>query len=185
LYEGGSTHFGPATLPAYQQEFAKLGAAIASGSPTPSEAEAPDLRDRVWSFDPLARLHDSPGRRRAFGDVVRPPDATYRPDETVEVEFQSANPSNDTRNGSTFLQIQYEDANGWRTIATDDDWETAFKWRRHSLTASRATIRWHIPFSAASGSYRIVHHGTALTYDGEEIEFTGTTRTFLVATTPG
>ncbi|MEI8080562.1 MAG: neutral/alkaline non-lysosomal ceramidase N-terminal domain-containing protein [Actinomycetes bacterium] len=184
LYEGGSTHFGPATLPAYQQEFAKLGAAITSGSPTPSDVEPPDLRDRVWSVDPLRRLYDSPGRRHGFGDVVRGPDACYGPDDMVEVTFHSANPSNDTRNGSTFLEVQHQDNGQWLTVATDDDWETAFKWRRHSPTTSRATIRWHIPSSAVAGTYRIVHNGTARMSDGEHVEFTGATHPFEVSATP-
>lgn len=180
LYEGGSTHFGPATLPAYQQEFAKLGTALADGSATPSTAAPPDLRNHTWTFDPEAKIRDRCQPGHEFGDVARQPQRTYCAGEMVEAQFHSANPSNDTRNGSTFLEIQRREDAAWRTIASDDDWNTAFKWRRRTLRSSQVTVWWHIPADAQPGNYRIVHNCDANLHEANSVEFTGATRTFEV-----
>lgn len=185
LYEGGSTHFGPGTLPAYQQEYEKIAAAMSAGEPTPSLAESPDLSDSVWIWEPTLKIRDSPMRGRSFGDVLTQPYGLYRPEEIAEAEFCTANPSNDTRNGSTFLKVQRAaggiDGGEWVTVATDDDWETMFHWRRGiNPMTSRARISWRIPPGTEPGTYRFVHYGKARTAGGE-IDFEGTSDSFAVS----
>ena len=179
LYEGASTHFGAATLPAYQQEYRKIADALAAGRPTPSAVEAPDLAANVWTFDPQSRIYDVPMRGRNFGDVAKQPKSTYAGGDIVEAEFHSACPSNDTRNGSTFAEVQRCVDGEWRSIATDDDWDTMFHWKRLMLGISRARISWRVPESATPGSYRIVHNGNARNRQGT-IAFSGTTQEFAV-----
>src|SRR6266511_4669164 len=72
-YEGASTHFGRWTLPAYQQEFAALAAAVRTGEPTPSAVAPAHLAGRRRPARAAGRVLDAvpPGRR--FGDVVRQP----------------------------------------------------------------------------------------------------------------
>lgn len=184
-YEGGSTHFGPCTLPAYQQEFAAIASALAAGEPTPSSVEPPDLSKNTWSVDPLRHVPDRPGRGRSFGDVTREPKPEYGTGEVVEVEFASACPSNNTRNGSTFLEVQRLEVDGeWHTFATDDDWSTLFRWRRAPFplsTSSRALVAWSTQPSTPIGTYRIVHNGDARRPgDVQSRPFIGTTRPFTL-----
>lgn len=180
LYEGGSTHFGPATLPAYQQEFNSLARAMAAGVATAGAVSRPDLSETVRVFDPAARIPDSPGPGRQFGDVTSEPAATYPlgRNTIVEATFVSANPSNDPRNGGTFLEVQLASGNDWTTVASDDDWGTIFRWRRVVAGVSRANVWWHVPADASPGSYRIVHHGTRRDTSGDLLPFNAVTRTF-------
>jgi neutral ceramidase len=48
-YEGGSTLYGPNTLSAYQQEYAKLAAALAQGLSYPAGPSPPDLANKTVS----------------------------------------------------------------------------------------------------------------------------------------
>lgn len=179
LYEGGSTHFGPATLPAYQQEFASLADALANDKPVLSTVEAPDLRNRIWSVDPVKFISDTASNDKPFGFVLVQPRPQHKPGDIVTATFVSASPNNDTRNTGTFLEIQRRDGDSWLTIATDDHWNTRFHWRRRVLGHSRATIEWLIPKDAEIGEYRILHHGTAATKSGAE-RFTGMSSSFQV-----
>ncbi len=185
-YEGASTHFGPATLPAYQQEFVALAAELVAGTVTRSELMAPDMREHIWSIDPFKCLPDRPGRGKAFGDVTRQPATNYHPGDVVVAEFVSACPSNNTRHGSSFLQIQELGHDGqWRTVATDDDWNTLFQWRRVPIPASaysRARVMWSTKLSTPPGTYRIVHHGDSRATGNEASSspFTGTTDSFTL-----
>ncbi|MER0245659.1 neutral/alkaline ceramidase [Streptomyces sp. HSW2009] len=181
-YEGASTHFGRYTLPAYQQEFAQLARALKTGEPTPSRVRPPWLGDRQLSLNPGPVL-DAPPLGREFGDVRDEPAAGYRPGERATATFYTGHPANDVRAGGTFLEVQRRDpqaTGGWRTVATDDDWSTTYRWRRAYLAVSTATVTWDVPREATPGTYRIVHHGDARSLDGTRTSFTGTSRTFTV-----
>jgi neutral ceramidase len=181
LYEGASTHFGRATLPAYQQELARLADDLRSGTVSSSTVEPPDLSGRQHVRNPAARLPDTapPGRR--IGDVIAQPAPTNRTGDTVTASFYSACPNNDTRNGSTFCEVQRDTDDGWQTVADDNDWSTMFGWKRLFLTVSRARITWTIPHDAPAGTYRIVHHADARDRAGTVTAVTGTTEPFHVS----
>lgn len=191
-YEGGSTHFGPATLPAYEQEFARLAADLAaetddeagSGSgPKPWDRPGPpDLREYAWTATLVQRPIDRPGRDREFGGVLSQPQSECPAGTTARAEFVAACPSNDTRNGSSFALIQRLADNGtWRTVATDDDWNTLFRWTRTGYGTSRATICWATTPSTPRGTYRIVYQGDAIVERGSSpVPITGCTDPFTV-----
>ena len=60
---------------------------------------------------------------------------------------------------------------GWKTIATDGDWNTTVRWRFEG-DSMVATLSWHIPTDIDAGEYRVIHLG----YDPEGIEFRGVSR---------
>jgi len=185
LYEGASTHFGRATLPAYQQELAQLADDLRTGTPSANTVEPPDLSHRQHVRNPAARLPDTapPGRR--IGDVITQPAPANRTGDTVTASFYSACPNNDTRNGSTFCEVQRDTADGWKTVADDNDWTTMFGWKRLFLTVSRAQITWAIPRDTPAGTYRIVHHADARDRSGTITTVTGTTEPFRVDAAAG
>ena len=179
-YEGGETQFGRYTLSAYLQEFAALAAAMSSGrrigrgpAPVDKSALQPDLVPPVPADRPI------PGRR--YGDVLREPDATYRPGSTVTVQFVGAHPNNDFRHGRTYLEVQRRTGSEWTTVADDNDWSTEFRWARPSgsTDTSRITITWRSP-TDASGMYRIRYFGDSRDANGSTRPVSGTSRTFRV-----
>jgi neutral ceramidase len=169
-YEGASTHFGRWTLPAYQQEFGALADALREGAPTPSAVRQPDLagRQRVAG---TARTPDL----APAGQVIRAPRESYRRGEVAVATFHAGNPSNDTRRGGTFLEVQRAGTGGWLTVASDDDWDTVFRWQRALVGWSTARVAWRIPPGAEPGRYRLVHHG-----DVRGRSYTGVSRQFTV-----
>ncbi len=78
--------------------------------------------------------------------------------------------------------MQRLDGGQWRTVATDSDWSTVYRWNRAYLAVSHAEISWQVPVDALAGTYRIVHHGDAKNLLGRVSAFTGTSRTFTVQT---
>ncbi|WP_017973340.1 neutral/alkaline ceramidase [Actinopolyspora halophila] len=179
-YEGGHTMFGRWSLPAYQQEFARIASDLATG------AESAD--------GPSAELNPGGGRVRLqpgvvvdapppggdFGDVLEPPGRNYTRGERVRVVFASAHPNNNRRGGDSFLLVQRRAPGGWSTVADDGDWSTEYHWARKGIAASTATIVWTVPSGAESGEYRIVHRGDAKEPGGRIREFAGTSASFRV-----
>jgi neutral ceramidase len=178
-YEGASTHFGRYTLPAYQQELAKLAAALRDGLPTPSAVSPPWLGDNQLSAK-AGPVLDTPPLGRRFGDPATQPAAEYRRGQQVTAVFYTGHPNNNLRDEGTFLEVQRLDGTAWRTVATDNDWATVYRWNREYLGVSTAHITWTIPADAAAGQYRIVHAGDFRNLLGTITPFTGTSRTFTV-----
>lgn len=178
-YEGATTHFGRYTGPAYAQELAKLAAALRDGQPTSSTVRPPSLTDRQLSVRPGIVL-DSPPIGKKFGDVLVQPATSYHPGEQVETAFVTGHPGNNLRNEGTYLEVQRSDGGQWRTVTTDSDWSTIYRWTREYLGVSTAKISWRLPADTTAGTYRIVHHGDARSLFGKISTFTGTSRTFTV-----
>ncbi|SDK55884.1 neutral ceramidase [Actinopolyspora mzabensis] len=179
-YEGGHTMFGRWSLPAYQQEFARLAADMAAdrdSEPGPSPAGNPE-GGRV-RLQPGV-VFDSPPVGREFGEVLEQPQEHYRRGGTARVVFASAHPNNDLHRDGSYLLVQRRSADGWVTVADDGDWSTRFHWARRGVTASTVTVSWTIPPDAAEGEYRVVHHGAAKAVTGAITAFTGTSRKFRV-----
>lgn len=180
-YEGASTLFGRYTLPAYQQEFAKLARSIRRGRqlPDPGPAAPPPTATLGIAAPPTP---DSPGNGREFGDVETQPDPSYRPGDRVTAVFVTGHPRNDLRRGGTFLEVQRRVDGRWRRVLDDDDWATRFEWAATDPVSgqSRATIHWDVAQGARPGVYRIVHRGAARGLTGDVRQFTGATRPFRV-----
>lgn len=178
-YEGGSTLFGRWELPALQQVFAGLATAMRDGTPVPLGTLPPDYSARHARAPKRAKA-DAPGNGTAFGDLLRPPRASYRPGEQVSVELVGANPNNNLHHGSTYLEVQREAGSKWQTIADDGDWSTKFHWRASRRGVSTIKITWDIPEDVPTGRYRIVYHGDRATASGSVHAFDSATPAFDV-----
>jgi neutral ceramidase len=179
-YEGGSTLFGRNTLPAYQQEFAKLAASLRAGTPlepgaTPTEPPFTGINLQTGVvFDDKAPWH-------SFGQVLTQPASTYARGQTAAAVFVTGHPKNDLRRNATFLEVQRLVDGAWSRHADDGDWSTRYRWQREGVANSNATITWTIPADTPAGTYRIVHHGNWKSgWTGAITPFTGVTRTFTV-----
>ncbi|MDE2402818.1 MAG: neutral/alkaline ceramidase [Burkholderiales bacterium] len=178
-YEGGSTLFGPWTLPAYVQELDKLAHDMATGAPTSNPLRPRDLSCCQMNFQ-TGVVMDTPSIGRTFGSVLTDAAASYRTGDTVSVRFQSGHPKNNLRRNGTFLEVQKLTPTGWIRVADDGDWSTHYHWDRLFATASSANISWTIAPDTAPGTYRIVHHGDAKSLLGKITPLQGISRSFQV-----
>lgn len=176
-YEGGSTHFGRWTLPAYLQELDRLAQDMKAGRDTPITLRTRDLSDHGTDVQPGVVL-DTPAMGHAFGDVLEAPMHSYQAGQTVRVVFSSGSPRNHLRRGGSYLEVQRLDQARWVRVADDGDWSTTYRWERSGLSASTASIEWTIPAGTPPGRYRIVHHGDAKGWNGQVKAFTGTSPSF-------
>lgn len=180
-YEGASTHFGPWELSAMMQIFHSLAIAlrdekaIAVG-PTPEDLSASQINMQTGVvFD------DKPFGKN-FGDVKQDIQLSYRPGEQVEVVFWGGHPKNNARIGQTFLKVQQLENKTWKTIRTDNDWDTEYHWARSGIAESLVTIVWRIPKDMAPGQYRIIHEGEWKSGWSHRIyTYAGTSSVFFVA----
>lgn len=178
-YEGAATHFGRYTQGAYAQELAKLAAALRDGRATPSAVQPPSLAQNRISVRPGVVL-DTPPLGKKFGSVITEPNASYARGAAVRVDFVTGQPDNNLRDEGTFVEVQRQTGTTWKTVSTDSEWQTIYRWKREYLGISTAQITWTIPVATSAGTYRIVHHGDAKSLFGTITPFTGTSRTFTV-----
>ncbi|MDQ0982943.1 neutral/alkaline ceramidase [Streptomyces sp. V2I9] len=181
-YEGGSTLYGRYTLPAYQQEYARIADSLRAGTALERGVAPPDESGRQFTFQ-TGVVYDNPPSGRAFGAVLKAPERSYARGSTATAEFATGHPKNNVRRGSTFLEVQRLENGTWKRVLDDGDWETTYRWTRlDGLTGtSKATITWKIAPDTAPGSYRIVHHGDAKSLLGRITPFTGATEAFTVS----
>ncbi|MEU5450692.1 MULTISPECIES: neutral/alkaline ceramidase [Streptomyces] len=180
-YEGGSTLYGRYTLPAYQQEYARIADSLRAGTALDRGTAPPDESGRQFTFQ-TGVVYDNPPSGKSFGSVLKAPEGSYARGSTATAEFATGHPKNDVRRGSTFLEVQRLENGTWKRVLDDGDWETTYRWTRlNGLTGtSKATITWRIAPDTAPGAYRIVHHGDAKSLLGKITPFTGATGTFTV-----
>jgi neutral ceramidase len=183
-YEGASTHFGPYTLAAYQQEFSRLAAALRDGLPVASGPAPRDLSGEQTSIQTGVAFDDKP-LLASFGSVIENARTSYTRGQTARVTFWGGHPKNDPKIQSSYLQVQRKSGTSWVTVARDWDWETKYTWERDNclptLACSRVTIEWKIPQNATPGTYRIRHDGHWKSgWDGKISPYTGFSRQFLV-----
>ncbi|KAM9336979.1 neutral ceramidase [Symphorus nematophorus] len=188
-YEGASTIYGPHTLSAYLQKYRGLARAIAQDRELelPVGPEPPFFQKNLFSLLPAASVDRKP-ENSSFGDVLQQVYPIYRPGDVVSVTFVAGNPrhSGDIRD-KTFVTVEIHDnrTDTWEVVYTDASWETRFHWLKGSNRESNATVEWHIPPSAPSGSYRIKHFGHHKQIKGLRPVITpyeGTSKVFRVAT---
>lgn len=186
-YEGASTHFGPWTLAALQQEFDRLARAMKTGEPVPRGPTPTDLSGVVIGLQPGV-VYDDKLLWVTFGSVVQGHDVkpSYSRGETAYAKFWAGHPRNDLRTQGTFLRVQRQNEDGtWKDVAYDWDWDTIYRWERvpcfPTFGCSHVTIEWRIPEDAVPGVYRLVHHGHWKSgWDGKARPYTGTSRAFTV-----
>ncbi|MDO5693171.1 MAG: neutral/alkaline non-lysosomal ceramidase N-terminal domain-containing protein [Pseudomonadota bacterium] len=158
-YEGASTHFGPYTLPAWQQNVAELSDALRTGNQLANTLRPRDLSAHQISLRPGVVFDDVP-LGKSFGQVEVQPNPVYRRGEVASAVFWTGHPKNDLRQEGTFLQVQQRQPDGrWRTVRQDHDWDTVYQWKRVAGAWSQATVSWRIGADVAPGTYRLLHHG--------------------------
>jgi len=197
-YEGGSTHFGPWTLAAYQQSFYQL----ASNMLPPGTNPAPNLNPISFPVvEPIPRdltgetinfqtgvVWDQAPIFKSIGSIVQNANSSYSKGDQVVVKFWSGHPKNNLRTQGTFMEVQYWKDGQWTVFATDNDWETKYEWKRIDglWGTSHAILTWNIPSanserSVPSGYYRIKHYGDKKNgWTGNISSYTGTSRYFTV-----
>lgn len=192
-YEGGSTHFGPWTLAAYQQSFYQLAADMLPANQTPQPGLTPvpfpaqepvprDLTGETVNFQ-TGVVHDQAPVFKSIGDVVQNANSSYQRGQTVKVKFWSGHPKNNLRTQDTFMEVQRLVNGKWQVVATDNDWETKFEWQRIDgfWGTSHAILSWTIPENTAPGTYRLKHYGDKKKpWSGNIVGYTGTSRNFTV-----
>jgi neutral ceramidase len=192
-YEGGSTHFGPWTLAAYQQTFYQLASRLLPTGQNPAPALNPipfpnyepiprDLTGETINFQ-TGVVHDQAPIFKSIGDVVKNASSSYSKGDQVIVKFWSGHPKNNLRTQATFMEVQHKVNGQWKVIATDNDWETSYEWQRIDgfWGTSHAIIKWNIPSNTANGTYRLKHYGDKKKpWSGNIVSYSGTSRSFTV-----
>lgn len=177
-YEGASTHFGPYTLPAWQQNVAELASALKEGHAVKNTLKPRDLRHKQLSLRPGV-VTDGIPLGKSFGDVQKQPPAHIQAGKKVQAVFWSAHPKNNLRTEDTFLEIQRLEDHQWNTVLDDSDWNTIYHWQRKGIARSLVTIEWQTKPNTPKGTYRIVHHGDAKLF-GQINSFSGISQAFQV-----
>jgi neutral ceramidase len=183
-YEGASTHFGPWTLGAVQQETEKLAVALRNGTTVPVGPTPRDLRNDQTTVQ-TGVVFDDKLLSVEFGSVHTNASASYTRGQTVSVKFWGAHPKNNLRRQGSFLQVQRKSGTSWVTVAYDWDWETKYRWERNNcfptFACSHVTTEWKIPSTTTPGTYRIRHDGDWKSgWDGAIRAYTGYSREFTV-----
>uniref|UniRef100_A0A4W6EAQ9 Neutral ceramidase n=1 Tax=Lates calcarifer TaxID=8187 RepID=A0A4W6EAQ9_LATCA len=149
-YEGASTIYGPHTLSAYLHKYRGLARAIAQDkvSELPAGPEPPFFTKNLFSLLPAAAVDRKP-------ENTNPKNGFF-----VDLLSVASLPVCVLRD-KTFVTVEIHDnrTETWEVVHTDASWETRFHWLQGSNRQSNATVEWHIPLSAPSGSYRIKHFG--------------------------
>lgn len=183
-YEGASTHFGPWTLAAYQQGFARIAATLRTGSAVEPGPTPRDLSCCQTTLQTGVLFDDKP-LWVSFGDVYRNASSSYVPGATARVVFWGGHPKNNPKIQGSYLKVEWKVGSSWVPVANDWDWETKYIWQRNNcfptLACSLVTVEWTIPPDASAGTYRIRHEGHWKSgWDGRVRPYSGTSREFVV-----
>lgn len=179
-YEGASTHFGPYTLMAYQQEFSKIAKAMVDGKSVATGPAPRDLSLKQTTLQTVNITDTQPWPWIPFGSVQTDVDSFYKAGTTAKVVFWGAHPKNNLRTEGTFLEVQRKEADKWITVFTDRDPCTIYKWNRDFVANSKITITWNIPLDTKQGEYRICHYGDSKDIDGKVNLYQGSSNIFRV-----
>ena len=173
-YEGGHTLHGRWTLPAYQQIASRLASSLNTGKVVLSNTAYDDWRGKSTEASLYVAKNTALPKGADYGDIFLKKweeRTAYNKGETVKAEFWSHNPTDNYRTGNNYLQVEHKTKEGWKTIATDGDWNTTVRWRPEG-DSMVATLSWQIPTNIDAGEYRLMHLG----YDPQGIEYQGTSR---------
>lgn len=180
-YEGGHTLYGPWTLAAHQQEYAKLASALKDGKSPKSDLTPVDLRGNV-ADTPLGTMVDPVPSDSELGAAFQDVKEEYLVGDHVDVRFWTGHPQHAFMKDVDFANVQRRDGSDWVTVATDNSWSTRFYWVAGEKDGepSHAYIIWDMPPDAKPGEYRIVHTFWANVSDGDPAEHTAMSRVFTV-----
>lgn len=179
-YEGASTHFGPYTVPAWQQNAAQLAKALKDGDDVQNTIYPRDLRRYQMTLRTDVVFDDTPLGKN-FGSVVVQPKARYKKGERASAIFWTGHPKNNLRLEGTFLEVQKLEQGKWIPLLDDNDWNTVYEWKRILGATSQAALSWHTNQNTPAGTYRFVHYGDAkAAFSGFVWSFTGVSRPFEV-----
>ncbi|MEJ2445464.1 MAG: neutral/alkaline ceramidase [Exilibacterium sp.] len=156
-YEGASTHFGPHTLAAYEQEFSMLADALERGSAVNPGPEPDDLSDFQLTLQTGVAFDDVPWFSR-FGDVVEQPADAYSQGDTASVVFWGGHPKNDPLIGGSYMDVEQKVNGEWVTVLRDLDPATTYHWARDGVAYSKVTVTLDTA-AVFPGTYRIRHRG--------------------------
>ena len=179
-YEGASTHFGPYTLMALQQEFGKIAQAMKDGKNVDGGPPPLDLSSEQTTLQTGVITDAQPFPWIPFGRTQTDVNSAYKAGSTVEVIFWGAHPKNNLRTQGTFLEVQRKEGNNWITVFNDNDPCTIYKWDRYSIANSKISIIWNIPEDTKQGEYRIRHFGDYKDLSGKIKPYEGVSSTFKV-----
>jgi neutral ceramidase len=178
-YEGACTQFGPNELAAFQQEYARLGDAIASDMDVDPGATPEDVTGETVDFTAKVLFDDVPLGKR-FGSVYTQPKSSYTRGNTVSAVFWGGHPNNNLRTQDTFLVIEKLVGGTYLPVARDWDPETTYNWARNAVAYSKITITWDTT-NASSGTYRIRHKGNWKSgWTGKISAYEGVTNSFVL-----
>ncbi|WQD12453.1 MAG: neutral/alkaline non-lysosomal ceramidase C-terminal domain-containing protein [Lawsonella clevelandensis] len=107
------------------------------------------------------RPPDTCPKGKKYGDVLVPPERSYRKGQTAQVDFVGAHPNNRIRRNSTYTKVEQKKGGSWVCVYDDSDYETMFHWERpkDSKTESITRVIWNIPTWQEAGTYRLVQLG--------------------------
>ncbi|WP_025741356.1 neutral/alkaline non-lysosomal ceramidase N-terminal domain-containing protein [Aquimarina pacifica] len=182
-YEGASTHFGPWTLSAYQQEFERLALKLADPTSNPWPDVEPEIPYKAApSVDVTTPiLFDSKPFFKKYGDIDKDVNSSYNPGDKVSVTFWGAHPNNDLKVNDTYLTVEVKNGSDWNAIYLDRDPITKLTWEREGISYSKINISWDIPEDINSGQYRIRHFGKSKQiFSGRLTDYTGTSSVFQI-----
>ena len=182
-YEGASTHFGPYTLMAYQQEFSKLAKAMVDGNPIAAGPTPRDLSLKQHTLQTGVVVDTTPWPWIPFGRVQTDVNSVNKAGTTAKVIFWGAHPKNNLRTQGTFLEVQKKEGDNWITLCDDHGPGTIYKWERNFIANSKITITWTIPVDTKPGDYRICHYGNSKNIFGKISSYHGLSSTFSVVST--
>ncbi|ORX82000.1 Neutral/alkaline nonlysosomal ceramidase [Basidiobolus meristosporus CBS 931.73] len=177
-YEGGSTIYGPNTLPGYIQLYSEMAAAMIQNKPTVSLTQPPDLTPGAINLQTGVVLDTAPIGKK-FGNVLKDANDSYKPGNTVSVTFVGGHPKNKITLEDTFLTVEMQSSDGWKTVKNDGDWSTKFQWARQGVSESLVTIEWQIEPDTKPGSYRIGYFGANKAF-GKITPHSGYTKEFKI-----
>lgn len=160
-YEGASTHFGPWTLGAYQQEFDRLTMKMMNpaSNPWPNAEPAVPAKGPIGADQTVNILFDDKPWFKQFGQVETDAADYYQKGQKASAVFWGAHPNNDPKVNDTYLKIQKWSGSNWTTVYEDRDVCTLLKWERSGVANSKVTVEWNIPADVDNGYYRILHFG--------------------------
>ncbi|XP_061381436.1 neutral ceramidase-like [Danaus plexippus] len=179
-YEAASTIYGPHTLDIFLNKLKEFTIASVVGNIIPQGPEPTDLLNQTISLIPSVPADNAPFGKN-FGDVFQQPPEVVKAGEIVTVVFVGANPRNDLRQESSYVEVEKLEQGGWITVATDANWDTRFSVERvEGLFSSsiRATVTWRA--SNDRTLHRVAYNGAARGFLGNIVSFRGVSNPFMI-----
>ncbi len=153
-YEGASTLYGRWELSAMLQIFSRLSGQLEGSEPPPDEEISPV--DLSYLYDDVHVPDIVERDNLPFGRILEDVPEEIHSGQTAKVRFYASHPRSGMGLDSfVYVQMRNQWTGIWKTVATDDDWTTQFRW-----SYSKATVEWTPDIYDLPGTYRILLRGT-------------------------